>query len=90
MAVLICIPDWYHSGMTTQIAVRLDDSLVEFVDALVRGGRASSRAAAVSSALERERRRLIAEHDAQILAAAGDDGLGPLVEHVANLGIDLD
>lgn len=76
--------------MTTQIAVRLDDSLVAFVDALVKAGRAGSRAAAVSSALERERRRLIAEHDAQILAAAGDDGLGPLIAHVAGLGIELD
>ena len=59
----------YHSGMTTQIAVRLPDELVAFVDALVKDGEAPSRAAVVSRALERERRRKVAEHDAAILAA---------------------
>ncbi len=59
----------YHSGITTQIAVRLPDELVAFVDALVKDGEAPSRAAVVSRALERERRRKVAEHDAAILAA---------------------
>ena len=55
--------------MTTQIAVRLPDAVVEFVDAQVRAGEARSRAAFVTSALEREMRRLLAEQDARILAA---------------------
>jgi len=54
--------------MTTQIAVRLPDAVVEFVDAQVRAGEARSRAAFVTSALEREMRRLLAEQDARILA----------------------
>lgn len=40
--------------MTTQIAARLPDEMVEFLDSLVVEGRVSSRAAAVTSALERE------------------------------------
>lgn len=44
-----------------------------FLDELVRNGDATSRAAAVARALERERRRRIAERDATILARAGDD-----------------
>lgn len=59
--------------MSTQIAVRLPDDLVAFIDDLVRTGDAGSRAAVVTRALERERRRRIAERDAAILAAAGPD-----------------
>ena len=54
--------------MTTQIAVRLPDDLVEFVDSLVETGAASSRASVVAKALEREHRRAIAARDAEILA----------------------
>lgn len=67
------IPLWYRFGMTTQIAVRLPDDLVAFVDDLVSRGDAASRAAVVSRALERERRRKIAERDAAILASADQD-----------------
>lgn len=59
--------------MTTQIAVRLPDAVVEFVDAQVRAGEARSRAAFVTSALEREMRRLLAEQDARILAVHPHD-----------------
>jgi Arc/MetJ-type ribon-helix-helix transcriptional regulator len=59
--------------MSTQIAVRLPDDLVAFVDDLVSRGDAASRAAVVSGALERERRRKVAERDAVILASAGTD-----------------
>ena len=59
--------------MSTQIAVRLPDDLVAFVDELVSRGEGTSRAAVVSSALERERRRKIAERDANILAGQGVD-----------------
>ena len=72
-----------------QIAVRLSDDLVEFVDGIVESGREHSRAAVVARALERERRRLTAERDAQILAATGPDPeLAGLAEYGA--GIDLD
>lgn len=67
------LPDWYHSGMSIQIAVRLPDDLVRFVDELVASGQARSRAAVVTNALERERRRAIAARDAEILAAEGGD-----------------
>lgn len=59
--------------MSTQIAVRLPDDLVAFVDDLVRHGDAPSRAAVVSRALERERRRKVGQRDAVILAGVGTD-----------------
>ncbi|MFD1825215.1 MULTISPECIES: YlcI/YnfO family protein [Mumia] len=75
--------------MSTQIAVRLDEELVEFVDALVRRGEASSRAAVVARALERERRRKTAERDAAILAAARTDAdMDDLAEFASRLPMD--
>jgi Arc/MetJ-type ribon-helix-helix transcriptional regulator len=71
--------------MSTQIAVRLPDELVRFIDQLVADGRASSRAAAVSQALQRERRRELAARDATILAAGPSDDLDGLAEHVVAL-----
>lgn len=72
--------------MTKQIAVRLPEELVEFVDGLVETGDAGSRAAVVSRALERERTRRAAERDAEILAATGPDPeLAGLAEHAVSL-----
>ncbi len=83
------IPKRYHVGMSKQIAVRLDDELVDFVDAIVDGGTERSRAAVVTRALERERRRMIAARDAEILAASGPDPeLVGLAEHAAGVPID--
>lgn len=66
--------------MTTQIAIRLPDEVVAFLDQAVAGGRATSRAALVTVALEREMRRQAADHDAQLLRAhSGEDDLDPLV-----------
>jgi Arc/MetJ-type ribon-helix-helix transcriptional regulator len=80
------IPIWYLIGMSKQIAVRLADDLVEFVDAIVGGGGERSRAAVVTKALERERRRVAAERDAQILARSGPDpDLGELARHAAGM-----
>jgi Arc/MetJ-type ribon-helix-helix transcriptional regulator len=78
--------------MTTQIAVRLPEDLVRFVDQLVSDGRAPSRAAVVSQALERERRREVAARDAAILATSSDeDDLDALAEHAARTPLaDLD
>jgi Arc/MetJ-type ribon-helix-helix transcriptional regulator len=76
--------------VTTQIAVRLPDELVAFIDRLVAEGRAPSRAAVVSGAIQRERRRELAARDAAILAAAGDDAdeLDALAEHAARTTLD--
>ena len=75
--------------MSKQIAVRLPDELVEFVDTVVGSGRERSRAAVVSRALERERRRVAAERDAAILSAAGPDPeFAGLAEHA--VGVDRD
>jgi Arc/MetJ-type ribon-helix-helix transcriptional regulator len=74
--------------VSTQIAVRLPEELVEFIDRLVTDGRAPSRAAVVSQALQRERRRELAARDAAILAAAEDDDLDALAEHAARTPLD--
>lgn len=66
--------------MTKQIAVRLPDDLVEYVDDVVGSGGARSRATVVAKALERDRRRAIAARDAEILARTGRD---PDVEQLA-------
>jgi len=61
--------------MSTQIAVRLPDEMVAYLDRLVAAGRAPSRAALVAAAVEREMRRRAAEQDEQVLRdrGAGDD-----------------
>ncbi len=78
--------------MSTQIAVRLPDELVEFLDELVKNGDVASRAAAVARALEHERRRHLAERDAAILARSGADAdMDSLARHAATTAInDLD
>lgn len=66
--------------MSTQIAVRLADEAVAFLDRVVAEGRAPSRAAVVSAALEREMRRQAGEADADTLGRLGvADDLDPLV-----------
>lgn len=76
----------YRSGMSKQIAVRLPDELVEFVDGIVGNGEEPSRAAVVTRALERDRRRVTAERDAAIFADSGPDPeLGGLAEYSATV-----
>lgn len=66
--------------VSTQIAVRLPDRMVEFLDAAIADGRAASRAALITSAVEREMRRLLAEADATVLTEQGcADDLDDLV-----------
>lgn len=88
--VSICIPHRYRERVSTQIAVRLPDELVEFIDRLVSDGRAPSRAAVVSRALQRERRREVAARDAAILAAQApeDDDLDGLARYVVSVPLD--
>lgn len=74
--------------MTKQIAVRLPDELVAFVDEIVASGRERSRAAVVTRALEREQRRMVAARDAEILARTGRDAaLEGLADHAVGLPI---
>ncbi len=70
--------------MTTQIAVRLPDELVAWVDQQVAEGKTRSRASAVERALRREVRRQLAERDAQIYAAMKpeEDELSDMVRWV--------
>ncbi len=75
--------------MTRQIAVRLPDELVEFIDELVAHGQATSRAAVVAQAVEHERRRAIAARDAAILARTEPDAeLDGLAEFAARTPMD--
>lgn len=75
--------------MSKQIAVRLPDDLVDFLDERVGSGDGRSRAAIVARALERERRRVAAARDAEILSRSGPDPeLAGLAEHIARLPVD--
>lgn len=77
--------------MSTQIAVRLPDEIVAFLDEEVREQHAPSRAAVVLRALERERRRQIAARDAAILARLGaDTDMDSLAGFAARLPVDID
>lgn len=88
------ITGWYHATVSKQIAVRLPDEIATFIDAEVAAGRAPSRAAVVTRALERERRRRLALADVEILTSAGSsndpDDLDSLAEYGARLPIELD
>jgi Arc/MetJ-type ribon-helix-helix transcriptional regulator len=78
--------------MSKQIAVRLPEDLVEYVDGQVRSGAVTSRADAVAQALARERRRTRAAQDLAILLAERDvedpDRLDDLAEFARTVPID--
>ncbi|CAN5475913.1 hypothetical protein BH10ACT4_BH10ACT4_13400 [soil metagenome] len=77
--------------MTKQIAVRLPDDLVDFLDDLVARGDESSRASIVIRALKREKRRLGTLKDVEILKRLGPDhDLDPLAEWSRRLAQDID
>ena len=67
------IPIRYDNGMSKQIAVRLPDELVDFLDELVSSGEEASRASIVARALKREKRRLGTLRDVEILKRSGED-----------------
>ena len=74
--------------MSRQIAVRLPDDVVEFIDQRVVQG-ARSRASVVAQALRREQRLAIAARDAAILAASGGDpDMDNLAEYAARTPMD--
>jgi hypothetical protein len=73
--------------------------MVQFLDRLVAGGQAPSRASVVERALAREFRRVIAARDAAILAGAAqtagtaahdDDDLDSLADYAARNPLDLE
>jgi Arc/MetJ-type ribon-helix-helix transcriptional regulator len=75
--------------MSRQIAVRLPDDVVEFIDHLVAEGASRSRASVVVEALRREQRLTIAARDAAILAASGADAdMESLAEYAARTPMD--
>lgn len=86
--VPVRIPNRYHLGMSKQIAVRLPDEVVAFIDTEVRARRVASRAAFVQAALERERRRLTAARDAELLSGQAGDPEG--FDDLAGYGASLD
>lgn len=91
-AVAICIPCRYRCAMSKQIAVRLPEEVVDFIDREVDQQHVGSRASFVLKAVERERRRLIAARDAAILAkrTTADDDFDELAAHVSTFGLDID
>jgi Arc/MetJ-type ribon-helix-helix transcriptional regulator len=69
--------------MSTQIAIRLPDDLVEYIDGLVGQG-AGSRAAVVARALNLYQQQLRGEQDARILEESGDyDEFDELTRHTS-------
>jgi Arc/MetJ-type ribon-helix-helix transcriptional regulator len=76
--------------VSKQIAVRLPDDLVEFLDDLVARGDVATRATAVTQAVERARRRETAARDAAILVRATEDtdDLEGLAEFAARAPMD--
>jgi Arc/MetJ-type ribon-helix-helix transcriptional regulator len=79
--------------MTIQIAVRLSEETVEYLDNQVRLGRAKSRADIVDRALARERRRETAEKDLEVILRDQKRGIGDLnglAASAQNTPLDLD
>jgi Arc/MetJ-type ribon-helix-helix transcriptional regulator len=77
--------------VNVQIAVRLPERMVEFLDQLVAEGHETSRASVVERALAREFRRQIAARDAAILAKADPDpDMDALADYAARSPLDVD
>jgi Arc/MetJ-type ribon-helix-helix transcriptional regulator len=75
--------------MSTQIAVRLPDEAVAFVDSQVSSGVAKSRADFIWHAIKREQRRLVAEQDAAIYAREQADlDMAAFVAHTSRRSLD--
>jgi Arc/MetJ-type ribon-helix-helix transcriptional regulator len=72
--------------MTIQIAVRLPEEAVGFVDAQVAAGAAKSRADFIWRAIRHEQRRLTAERDLEILRAEPYAEFDALHKHVTRRG----
>lgn len=94
-AIAALKPDYnplrYHDGMSKQIAVRLPDELVDYIDELVKASETESRASFLALAAKRERRRRLAARDAMIYASEGEDPeLEGLAAYAARVELNLD
>ncbi len=79
--------------MTVQIALRLPEETVAYLDSQVRLGRAKSRADIVDRALAKERRREIAEKDLETILRHQKLGTGDfngLADSVQSTPLELD
>lgn len=77
--------------MSTQIAVRLPDELVQYIDELVERRVTKSRAEFVAKAIARERRHLDALADVEVLKRVGNDrDLDALAAYQATHPLELD
>jgi Arc/MetJ-type ribon-helix-helix transcriptional regulator len=79
--------------VSIQIAVRLPDELVAYVDQAVAAGRVKSRAELVARLIERDARRQRAEEDLQRLirrGAVNDPEALAIVESVAETALPID
>jgi Arc/MetJ-type ribon-helix-helix transcriptional regulator len=80
--------------MSIRIALRLPEDVVAFIDAQVEAGRARSRADVVNRLVERDRRRIQAASDVEILLGERRDGtvgdLDELAASVRSTPLDLD
>jgi Arc/MetJ-type ribon-helix-helix transcriptional regulator len=73
----IMLLDWYHVGselvygdaMSIQIALRLSETVVAYIDEQVASGRAKSRSEVVARFVERDRRRERSARDLEVLLA---------------------
>ena len=77
--------------MSKQIAVRLPDELVDYIDELVKASETESRASFLAPAAKRERRRRLGARDAMIYAMVGKDSeLDGLAAYAARVELNLD
>lgn len=83
--------------MSTQIAVRLPDGLVDQIDELIEAGGEKSRASIIERALARELRRLQIEEDVAKLEAESEatpgsklSGLDHLARWAARASLDVE
>lgn len=77
--------------MSKQIAVRLPDELVDYIDGLVKANETDSRASFLALAAKRERRRRLGARDAMIYAREGEDPeLDGLAAYAARVELNLD
>ncbi|MDD7385242.1 MAG: ribbon-helix-helix domain-containing protein [Actinomycetaceae bacterium] len=77
--------------MSVQVALRLPEQVVELIDRTVTSGAAKNRTEFIESAIERDLRRRIALHDADVLRSAGTDSdLESLAVWAANNTVPLE
>ena len=77
--------------MSIQIAVRLPEDSVAYIDRVVAEGRATSRADVVARAIKREHRREIAAQDVAIFQTqTNDSDLDALASYAVTTPVEID